>query len=42
LVMHHLYQEFSLTREGLDLAQTIAEDEVRSLLDGATPFGLFE
>jgi hypothetical protein len=42
LVMHHLYQEFSLTREGLDLAQTIAEEEVRSLLAGATSFGVYE
>ena len=42
LVMHHIYTEFSLTREGLDLAQTIAEGEVRHLLSLATEFGVLE
>lgn len=40
LVMHHLYQEFSLTREGLDMAQTIGEKEVQPLLAMATTFDL--
>jgi hypothetical protein len=42
LVMHHIYTEFSLTREGLDLAQTIPPDEVQDLLAQATEFGLLE
>jgi hypothetical protein len=36
LVMHHIYTEFSLTREGLDLAQTVQQEEVQELLDIAT------
>jgi hypothetical protein len=31
LVMHHIYTEFSLTRDGLDLAQTISAAEVERL-----------
>lgn len=42
LVMHQIYQEFSLTREGLDLAQTISEKEVEGLLALAPEFGLYE
>ncbi len=42
LVMHHIYTEFSLTREGLDLAQTIPAEEVGDLLALATEFGLLE
>jgi hypothetical protein len=42
LVMHHIYTEFSLTREGLELAQTVPGDEVRDLLALATEFGLLE
>jgi hypothetical protein len=42
LVMHHINAEFSLTREGLDLAQTIGENEVGDLLTLATEFGVFE
>jgi hypothetical protein len=42
LVMHHSYQEFSLTRGGLELAQTIDEQEVRALLDGATAVEVYE
>lgn len=34
--MHHIYQEFSLTRTGLEMAQTVAESEVRSLLEEGT------
>ncbi len=42
LVMHHIYAEFSLTREGLDLAQTIPAGEVRDLLDRAIELGQLE
>lgn len=42
LVMHHIYTEFSLTREGLDLAQTVPAQEVADLLAMATEFGLLE
>jgi hypothetical protein len=42
LVMHQIYQEFSLTKEGLQLAQTVSEQEVESLLGLATQFGLYE
>lgn len=42
LVMHQIYQEFSLTREGLDLAQTIPEQDVEPLLALGTSFGLYE
>lgn len=42
LVMHHIYQEFSLTREGLELAQTVSEQDVEKLLELATSLGLYE
>jgi hypothetical protein len=42
LAMHHIYTEFSLTREGLDLAQTVPAEEVQDLLALATEFGLLE
>jgi hypothetical protein len=42
LVMHHIFTEFSLTREGLDLAQTIPAEEVRDLLARAVELGLHE
>jgi hypothetical protein len=42
LVMHHINTEFSLTREGLEAAQTVAESEVRDLLALATEFGVLE
>jgi hypothetical protein len=42
LVMHHIYTEFSLTREGLEFAQAIPAEEVESLLGLATEFGVFE
>ena len=42
LVMHHIFQEFSLTREGLELAQTIPAQEVEGLISLATVFGLYE
>ncbi|MCE9526352.1 MAG: hypothetical protein K8R36_09895 [Planctomycetales bacterium] len=42
LVMHHIYQEFSLTRAGLELAATIPAAEVEPLLGLATELGLHE
>lgn len=42
LVMHHIYTEFSLSREGLALAITITSGEVEKLLELATEFGRFE
>lgn len=42
LVMHHIYTEFSLTRDGLQLAATIPQQEVENLLALATEFGAFE
>jgi hypothetical protein len=42
LVMHHIYTEFSMTREGLDLAQTSPAEEVRDLLARAVELGLHE
>jgi len=42
LVMHHIYQEFSLTREGFERAVTIPEAEVQTLLGLATEVGLHE
>ena len=40
--MHHIYHEFSLTREGLDRAQTIVASEVEPLLTMATDLGVLE
>jgi len=37
LVMHHIYEEFSLTREGVELASTILEAEVESLIRQGIP-----
>lgn len=42
LVMHHIYHEFSLTREGLDRAQATDPAEVEKLLAMATDLGVFE
>jgi hypothetical protein len=42
LVMHHIHHEFSLTREGLERAQTIAASDVQNLLAMATDLGAFE
>jgi len=33
LVMHHLYHEFSLTRAGFEFAATLADEDVRPLID---------
>ena len=42
LVIHHIYQEFSLTREGVELAATIPEGEVEGLISLGTELGLYE
>lgn len=42
LAMHHIYTEFSLTREGLELAATIERAEVESLLALAIEQGTLE
>jgi hypothetical protein len=42
LVMHHIFTEFSLTREGLELAQTISREEVSSLLELASELGALD
>jgi hypothetical protein len=42
LVMHHIYQEFSLTREGIGAAAEVAEAEVASLVVLGTDLGLYE
>jgi hypothetical protein len=42
LVMHHIYTEFSLTRDGLDLAAQIPRDEVAALLALAREVGTLE
>src|SRR5262249_40581883 len=42
LVMHHIYTEFSLTRDGLELAAAVPAEEVAPLLELATEFGVFE
>jgi hypothetical protein len=36
LVMHHIYADFSLTREGFERARQVQEDEVASTLHEAT------
>lgn len=41
-VMHHIYQEFSLTREGLEMAGTIPQQEVEPLIALGTDLGLYE
>ena len=42
LVMHHIYQEFSLTREGVELASTILEAEVEGLIGQGIELGTYE
>lgn len=42
LAMHHIYTEFSLTREGLELAATIERNEVAALLELAVVMGAIE
>jgi hypothetical protein len=40
--MHHIYTEFSLTREGLDVAQTVPSEEVSGLVGLASELGALE
>src|SRR4051812_47315625 len=42
LAMHHIYTEFSLTREGLELAAKIPPAEVEPLIQLGTELGLYE
>jgi hypothetical protein len=42
LVMHHIYHEFSLTREGLDRGASVNAAEVQYLIEMATDLGAFE
>ena len=42
LAMHHIYTEFSLTRDGLDQAATIPAAEVTPLMDQAVLMGALE
>ena len=42
LAMHHIYSEFSLTREGLEMASTVEENEVLPLLGQAILMGSME
>src|SRR5688500_18332270 len=42
LAMHHIYQEFSLTRAGLDRAKTIPEGKVAALIQLATDVSAYE
>jgi len=42
LVMHHIYTEFSLTRDGLEVAATIELAEVEKLLGLASDLGALE
>jgi hypothetical protein len=42
LAMHHIYTEFSLTREGLEVGRTVTREEVASLLDQALVMGALE
>ena len=37
--MHHIYGDFSLTREGFDLARTVPQAEVEPLLKDALEMG---
>jgi hypothetical protein len=42
LAMHHIYTEFSLTREGLELAKSVSRAEVAELLDQGVVMGALE
>src|SRR4029079_8303095 len=39
LAMHHIYTEFSLTREGLEIAKSVPREEVEILLEQALAMG---
>ena len=42
LAMHHIYTEFSLTREGLEVAKSVSREEVTQLLEQAAVMGSLE
>lgn len=42
LAMHHIYTEFSLTRDGLERAQKVNREDVVELLAGAVVMGALE
>jgi hypothetical protein len=42
LVMHHIYRDFSLSPQGIELARSIDRADVQRLLDRATEFGLHD
>lgn len=42
LVMHHIYGDFCLAPQGLELARSIARESVQPLLSKATEFGLHD
>ena len=42
LIMHHIYHEFSLTRDGLERGAAIPLAEVEKMLAMATDLGVFE
>lgn len=42
LIMHHIFQDFSLTPQGIEVAKSIAASEVQQLLEQATEFGLHD
>jgi hypothetical protein len=41
-VMHHIYTEFSLTREGLEAAAMVQRGEVEELLSMAQEMGALD
>ncbi len=42
LIMHHIFRDFSLTPQGIEVAKSIAASEVQQLLEQATEFGLHD
>lgn len=42
LIIHHIYCDFSLSPEALELAKEVKLAEVQNLLDSATEFGLHD
>ncbi len=42
LIIHHIYRDFSLAPQALELAQVIQQAEVQDLLEKATEFGLHD
>ena len=42
LIIHHIYRDFSLAPQAMQLARSIHREEVQDLLDQATEFGLHD